>query len=195
MLWHCGHSEESVDHHFSTCPFFATIWKASCAFPGVAHPQTPFDDLFLSWREKSFSKSARRIILLLLATIPWTCWGERNARVFLNKNLRTATTLKGLTLFKDWSSLCSEKLSSEHSKIWNKTTHFVVVATWSLNVPLLCQTFSSSWNNANWLFFMDAKIPSLGSGWEFWEEKKIKYWLRTLMTLRATCSLHLSYSC
>lgn len=84
LIW--GQASETIDRIFSSYHFFYAIWKfIICSLLKILHPQSTFAHFCEDWIERNFTRTDL-IILMLLVSLAWTSWKERNARLFLNKH-------------------------------------------------------------------------------------------------------------
>lgn len=76
----CNQVPESVDHLFSGCILFSSIWKSICSTLGVLHPQSSFRFLYFQWIYRNFHKRSHCCILTLLFDVAWSCWKKYNTK-------------------------------------------------------------------------------------------------------------------
>lgn len=71
-------------------------------------------------------------MLMLVVSISWSCWSERNSRVFRNKSKSTTSIAsEGLQAFCDWSTLCKPEDLGEFAATWSlvKRANFQSIAS------------------------------------------------------------------
>ena len=73
-------------------------------------PTSDQKNLFTSWLQSLFIEDQQPAILMLVAAVIWSNWKERNARIFLNKNLDAdIIASKIVNLLNDSSLMCEDK--------------------------------------------------------------------------------------
>ncbi|KAI3786546.1 hypothetical protein L1987_40301 [Smallanthus sonchifolius] len=82
----CYKDVESHNHLFFECSYSNQIWCSLRSKGGMSHIQGKWDDIATWLIPRATSKSARVVIAkLLMATIAYYIWQERNARFFKNQ--------------------------------------------------------------------------------------------------------------
>ncbi|CAN1338924.1 Putative ribonuclease H protein At1g65750 [Linum perenne] len=87
----CEQEEESVDHLFVNCQFALEVWDRVSSKLSLVGPRLDsVRGLFSAWKCMNFSVPFSEVSLILLHSILWYIWLERNERVFNDKSRNAA---------------------------------------------------------------------------------------------------------
>lgn len=115
---------ESVDHLFCSCPFSTLIWSSMCGYLGISSLLDKLLTLCSKQLNNNFPKDAISTTFMLIVTILWAIWKERNSRIFLNNfSSHSSSTQVALQSFNEWSILCGNKVLRIFFKLQSSIKH------------------------------------------------------------------------
>lgn len=91
----CGLVDEMIDHLLATCPMTWKLWSYFSNLMGVSWVcPGSWVGLLMSWLFPSLGARRRLAWIMIPATIIWTIWKERIARIFEGKSLQFSELLE-----------------------------------------------------------------------------------------------------
>lgn len=124
----CGSGLESHDHLFFHCPFSTAIWTHYCSSSNLPIPSSIISvgDL-LSLQQVVDSYGLPVVLKLLLQSIVYCVWRERNSRIFAGTSISEAAVVKQVDRLLRDLLISFPSLSSSH--------HSLLQVYFSLNHP------------------------------------------------------------
>lgn len=109
---------------------FCAIWSPICLPLGVLHSLADIDFICTHWLQRNFPKRKSRIFLMLLVSIAWSFWAERNNRIFRDKCKSIASiAAKGFHTFSDWSILYKPGHLGDFAAVWSLIKNVIFLQT------------------------------------------------------------------
>lgn len=98
----CNADIETVDHLFLLCPFVVRLWAFLAARFHFPPPPRSVEELWGSWRAL-IPKPIKDAVDLVIRSLLWHVWLERNARIFNNAySVHQSVLLKVIYMFLSW---------------------------------------------------------------------------------------------
>ncbi|CAN1299874.1 hypothetical protein LINPERPRIM_LOCUS24357 [Linum perenne] len=83
----CGADSESVHHIFWLCPFACEVWSFfSSRFSLLGSLPINAKGFMWAWKGLNCEASLRPCVKLLVHSVLWVLWSERNTRIFQDKS-------------------------------------------------------------------------------------------------------------